>query len=92
MSLDGMHGHAVRKLIALVADVAPDMGQREPGFDFAVNRIGSLDDAEVLDLTVRFAPALLLPTRRPLGHAIARVSRITEYFRAPAVLVRDQQC
>src|SRR4051794_7041999 len=76
MSLDSMHGHAVRELIALVADVASDMSQREPGFDIAVNRIGSLNDAEVLDLAIHLAPALLFPAYCPLRYAIERVGRV----------------
>jgi len=92
MGFHGMHGHTVRQLIALVADVAAHVSQRQPGFDLAVNRIGGLNDPEVLDLTVRFAPTLLFPTRRPLGYAIERVSRITENFRGPSILLRHQQC
>src|SRR3569833_134223 len=78
--LDGMHGHAIRELVPLRADVPSDVGQFQLRLDVGVHGIGSLDDAEVLDLPIGLAPAFFLPARRPLRHAVECIGRVAEYL------------
>src|SRR5687767_14473613 len=76
------HRHPVRELVAFSSDVRTDVRQRELCLNAGVERVGGLDELEVLDVAAALFPSSFLPTGSPLCDTADRVARVAEYLNA----------